>query len=281
MIERIDISMFKNKFATLLSKLFYSASLSLEQISFKIVNTNIFNFIEENKVQDFMDKQYSELAKEMFNVPLLYDSDDINPVYWAGIQYINILMTSKIPLRQLFILCPLKEMVAHYEIYHEMNENQLINEFLNNEYKRSILSSLIKTKGTSFNKLSLLTGIGINTLKHYSRSNDMLFKASFNNINLIMHALDVNDISVFQKESFFVNVNSIFSDNEKRKILIDSFKEYIGIDEVALDIYERDYTKKDSNGIYIGAFNIVKYKRHIKSLTDEEVLLLMRKPSSI
>ena len=277
MINRINTTAFKIKFATLLSKLYYSASLSIEQISYKIAYSDVFGFVENNDINSFMGKQYSELIKEYFNASLLHESNDINPVYWAGLQYINLLLDKKIPLNQLFILCPLKEMVSHYEIYHEMNETQLIEEFMNNEYKRSLLSLLIKHNNTSYKKLSVMTGISINTLKYYSKSNDILFKTSFDNIVLLMKSLNVKSMSLFQKESSFINVNSIFEDEEKRNDFIELTKKYLNIDpNIKLDLYDRDYKKKDGNGIYIGVANIVRYKNTSKVLNDSEVLLLMR-----
>lgn len=277
MINRINTTEFKIKFATLLSKLYYSASLSLEHISYIIAYSDVFDFVEKNDISSFMDKQYSELAKEYFNASLLHESNDINPIYWAGIQYINLLLYKKIPLNQLFILCPLKEMVSHYEIYHEMNEIQLIEEFMNNEYKRSLLSLLIKHNNTSYKKISVMTGISINTLKYYSKSNDILFKTSFDNIILLMKSLNVKSMSLFQKESSFINVNSIFEDEEKRNDFIELTKKYLNIDpNIKLDLYDRDYKKKDGNGIYIGVANIVRYKNTSKVLNDNEVLLLMR-----
>lgn len=277
MINRINTTEFKIKFATLLSKLYYSASLSLEHISYIIAYSDVFDFVEKNDTSSFMDKQYSELAKEYFNASLLHESNDINPIYWAGLQYINILLDKKIPLNQLFILCPLKEMVSHYEIYHEMSETQLIEEFMNNEYKRSLLSLLIKHNNTSYKKISVMTGISINTLKYYSKSNDILFKTSFDNIFLLMKSLNVKSVSLFQKESSFINVNSIFEEDEKRNDFIELTKKYLNIDHnTKLDLYDRDYKKKDGNGIYIGVANIVRNKNTSKVLNDNEVLLLMR-----
>ena len=55
MINFIDISSFKKKFATFLSKLYYSGSLSLEHISYSIVNSYNFSFLENGDLKSFMD----------------------------------------------------------------------------------------------------------------------------------------------------------------------------------------------------------------------------------
>ena len=277
MLDKTNVSSFKIKFATFLSKLFYGASLSLEHISYKAAYTDIFSFTEKNNFKLFMEAQYSELAKRMYGSDLIYESDNINPVYWAGLQYINIFINKKIPLRQIFLLCPLNEMVAHYEIYHEMNENALIEEFMDNEYKRSIFSLILKKKRITFNKLSFLTGISINTLKSYTRSNETLFKASFSNLTMIMNYLGINETSLFMKKSLFIDINSIFSDEYLKERFIDKVKEYLDITkEESLVLVDRDYKKHDANGIYIAAVNTVVYnKNRVIVLSDEDVIYLI------
>ena len=276
MLDRTNLTSFKEKFGTFLSKLYYSASLSLEQISFKAAFTDILSFTERDRLKWFMDKEYNELAKIMYNVSLKHESNDVNPVFWAGIQYINIFLTKKIPLRQIFVLCPLEEMVAHYKIYHEMNETALIEEFMNNEYKRSILSLLIKERKTTFTKLAYLTGINLNTLKSYARCNEMLFKASSNNIHKLMDYFDVSEPSVFSKETTFISINTIFEDNNLKEKLINHVKRYLDIDG-ELCLYDRDYRKNDTDGLYIGVLNLVYYKNKLRVLRDEEVIFLARK----
>ena len=91
MINFIQTNEIKIKFATFLSKLYYSCSLSLEQINEKFVYGNYFNFFEDNKAVDFLNAQYDTLAKEMFNANINFETNNTNPVYWAGLQYINIL----------------------------------------------------------------------------------------------------------------------------------------------------------------------------------------------
>lgn len=271
MVKIVNLNLLKKKFGTLLSKLYFSASLSLEQISYIITYHDYFSFMENNNLDLFLKMQYSEIAKEIFNVEIIFDSDDINPVYWAGIQYINVATTLNIPLRQVFLLRPLKEMVAYYQIYHEINEKELINHFLNNEYKRSILSILMEEKNYSINNLATLTNISTNTIIHYKRDNNNLFNASFINIDKIRIALNLTNYDFFQKTSQFIMLtNASMENNEFKEKLKENICHYYKIDN--LPLFTDTFKKGDAKGIYIGeAISLINDKNK-RIVIDDDIL---------
>ena len=100
MISFIDTTDLKNKFAELLSELYYSSKLTLEQISDSLTYDKRFLFLEKNKANDFMSTPNSVLIKDIFNAEMMFESDKNNPVYWAGLQYMTLSFNYLIPLNQ-------------------------------------------------------------------------------------------------------------------------------------------------------------------------------------
>lgn len=276
MINFVDILALRHKFGTFLSRLYYSACLPLDFISQRITFGEEFSFLENNNFKYLMNKQYNELAKEVFNVELKFDSNDVNPVYWAGVQYINIVIRKRIPLRQVFLLCPLKEMVAHFGIYHEMDEDALIDEFMNNEYKRSILLILRAKEGFSLSHLSKFSGLSYNTLKYYEKNNEKLFNASFTSLFMLKNCLSLDDYDFFRKETSFVPVSrSLFNKESFIERLKETIRDVYDINGDFV-IKDRDYVNGDPGGLYIGAVNTLIYRGKKKFINDNEMMQMIK-----
>ena len=252
MIEAVDLVALRERFGTFLSKLYYSGSLSLDQISHLVTHHEFFSFLERNDANAFLGKTYAEVARELIGVELLFDNVQFSPVYWAGLQYINIAAKARIPLRQAFLLCPLREMVAHFEIYHEMNDSQILQEFLGNERRRPILTLLMRERGLSLADLSKLTGISENTLIHYKRDNANLFKASFTNVERIAKSLAPCSMDFFRERSLFVPVTKpLLNDPEFAKRLRKAICAYYQL-EPDTALFLSAYEKGGEKGIYLG-----------------------------
>ena len=230
MIDYIYSYDIKEKFGHIISKLFYGAKIDIENINYKILSDDFFDFFEKNDLS-FLGEQYQTIAKQLFNANIINETNNTNPLYWAGIEYMNICLNLFIPLKQVVLLCPLQEMINHYDIYHEMNDIEILKEFLNNEYKRSILKNARKLRNVTINELSVLTNISSQTLKYYEKSNDNLFNASFINIEKIARALDLS-LSIFKRKSSFVYINkNLLENNDYISTLKGIIKKYYNIKE--------------------------------------------------
>lgn len=204
-----QISEIKKKFGSLLSLLFNNAHIEFANISKKMVMSHFLDLFEDNRLEDFMDISNEDLAKQLFPNCIIDDriGKDIGPVYWCGIQYMNIFMNYRIPLRVLFLLCPLQVMIGKFEIYHEMNEIELCKDFLKNELENvSILKYFRKEKGLSVRSLSFLTNIPYSTIRYYEKKNVNLFEASLINTAAINFTLQI-DSCFFRKKSSFLPIN--------------------------------------------------------------------------
>lgn len=223
-MEIVDLGALKKKFAILISKLENDCSLTLDVINEKIINDPFFDFLENNQANRFMEESYSLIVRRLFNMDVLFDNETkYDQTYWAAYQYLNIALNLLIPLRTIFLLCPLKEMVAHFTIYHEMNEFLLVKEFLDNEYHRSILKKLRLAKNISADKLAKLTGISVDTI-HYLEDNNHLYRTSFTNINNLSTALDCS--LIFFKKEMNISVISryLYQDSDFQNIFSDETK---------------------------------------------------------
>lgn len=206
----------KDKFSTLLSKLVVEAKLSYNEITDRFIEDDFLDAFEKNDLSIFYDKSYEAIIFDLFKKEVVY-SEDIDPViFWCGRQYMNLFLNRFIPLKQLFILCPLRQMEKYYEIYHEQSDSKFIDVFMDKEYKNSILKELRNKRNYSIRELSILTGISANTLKYYEE-NDNLYKASYYNVNRILEVLEYSDSLVKKKTAFIPSFISLLEDKQLKQ----------------------------------------------------------------
>ena len=203
MIKQVDTKLITEKFATLIEMLYVDGNISLANITDKIITDPYFELFEQNRADLFLNKAAEDYAKEAFNVQCYKTRASNDCVYWAATQYMNIFFNCNVTLQEIALQCSLEEMCSHFTLYHEMGAHKLIDEFKNNEQKRSILFLLRKKNGLSIKELSYLTGVTEHTLRYYEKSNDNLFKASFLNILKFIKIFNVSS-SLFVPESGFI-----------------------------------------------------------------------------
>lgn len=162
----------------------------------------------------------------------------------------NLFLNKRIPLKQLFVLCPLRKMEEYYEIYHEQSPSKFIDVFMKNEYTNSILKTLRNKRNYSIRELSVLTGISINTLKYYE-DNDKLYKASFDNIKKILNVLEYSDSIVKRTTNYIPSFISLLQDKQLKQL----FDEYI----------HSFYNTNDDIEYYLNDFWFVGKKRKLIS----------------
>ena len=177
---------------------------------------------EDNELSYFYDKSYESIIYSLFKKECSY-SEGLDPVvYWCGQQYMNIFLNLRIPLKQIFVVCPISKIESYYDIYHEQNGSKLIDIFLKDDYLNSIIKILRKKRGYSLRELSLLTNISINTLKYYE-CNQNLYAASFKNVSKILNVLEYSYSIAREKTDYIPNYISLLTIDEIKE----SFENYI------------------------------------------------------
>lgn len=201
-----EVSDLKTKFGHLLSFLYNSVNLQLENISYKLVESSFLNILEDNRFLEFLSMSDIDALNILFptaEIKKITSEEDIGNLYWTGIQYMNIFLNYRIPLRQIFLFCPLDKMIQKYSVYHEMNEIELCKDFMLNEYRRvSILKYFRNLRGLSIRQLSVVTGIPEPTLKYLENDNRNLYGSSFKTISSLKEVLDIDDSFLKEKSDF-------------------------------------------------------------------------------
>ena len=216
MISFYTFSELKKKFGTLLSALYHNANIELDNISNMLVTSSFLDMFENNQFDDYMTMSINDIIKQLFpNVIIREGREDIGELYWSGIQYINIYLNYRIPLRTIVLLCPLKEMCRKYDVYHEMNEIELCKDFLQNEYKTvSILRFFRKKQGYSVRDLSILSDVPVSTIRSYEESNDNFYKASHDIMLSLQNALLIPHSICSRKTRFTPFTYSLLTNND-------------------------------------------------------------------
>lgn len=216
-IKFINILEIKKKFATLLSKLYHSASLSFENISDKIIDSPYFDFFERNDCDEFLNTSYEDICYVLFGCRFNKDVDDIGPVYWSGFQYMNIMMNCRIPLKTIFLLMPLNEMVTYYDKFHEMNEKQMCDLFMTVYKSKSIMRELRNRTNLSLRQLAELTVVDINNLKYFEKESTYVLRCPHLVVTELTRAFNCSDF-LFQGKTRFLPLSyQLLEDKEFKK----------------------------------------------------------------
>jgi hypothetical protein len=211
MIEENDSETIKKKMGYLLSYLFLDAGLDSEAIDRQILENDFFDFLETGKTAEFIRRTNEEIYQNLFGIqPIFLPKEEIDSrFFWAGMSYINISIQTRTPLKRIVLQLPLNEMVSHYDPFHEMAENQLIQEFLNNENKRPILPRLSSLKKIKIKNLLLATEMSRPVLSRLFKDNQALFQLRQDRLEQIKNAFHVSP-SFFKAKSSFVFYNPLF-----------------------------------------------------------------------
>ena len=100
-----------------------------------------------------------------------------SPAYWAGYYLAYYQWYTRKRFKDIFMRIPLKEIVAMYKIYHEMDISNFVSE-LDRRYDSVLLPTKLKTireaKGLSQNQLAVLSGVNKRSIQLYEqRVNDI------------------------------------------------------------------------------------------------------------
>lgn len=259
-ISYVNVGDLKTKFGFLLSYLYHSVHISVENISDVLVSSPLLDMLEDNKLDEFMAMTNYEIlmilfpnAKEIENE----SNNDIGKLYWSGIQYINIFLNYRIPLRQILLTLPLSEMVKKYDVYHEMNEIELCKDYMKAEYQfDSILKYFRNQKKLSIRQLSLLTSISESALKYLESNNNYIFNISSKNMIALSNVLNM-DLVFYKKKSDFIPITFSLLQN---KLYVTNLSIAIGkyLNKPFPNLNIRFFKEKESNSgevyLYINEF---------------------------
>ena len=165
---------------------------------------NLYSFSSALERSEFVNCIEKDTYSELFNQPLedifysitenKVEKDEsygiYNDAYWAGKCYFDLHTTLNKSFAYLFLKLPINKMLDLYPVYHEMDFSSLVEYFKQIEEETTILKTLCEEKKVTLTEVSKKTGININTLRKYYRSDVSLYKAEFQNIAKIVGYFD-------------------------------------------------------------------------------------------
>jgi len=234
MIKEASLDALQRKLGTFLS-LSYDAGISMDVMDDAFLRNPYFDFLEENRADEFLNDSYDDIAKKIYGASLRLDENGAvnTKLFWVGFSYVDLSSRIKRPLRQLFLLVPPSEMVTLFEPYHEMSEEALSTYFEQEIYKRrSVLKKLLKLRRMSVPSLAYYCGCSVPLIWSYCISNDHLFAASGRIVSSIAEALGVSLNLIKERSSFIYYSSSFLLDEGFIGLLGESLKSIVGLKKI-------------------------------------------------
>ena len=182
-MNNFDLPLLKDLFA----RLFVIAKqkqTNLAFFSFAISNSDLVKKLEKDDYDEYFNKSLEEIFFDITNNYSISDNSFgvYDDAYWCGASCFELFLVTKKPISYILLKLSFEKMMDLYPIFHEMPFSSLVEHFHQIEKEKTILRLLCETRRCSIKKLSLSTGISANTLAKYKKSDEALYKGSFQNI---------------------------------------------------------------------------------------------------
>lgn len=239
----------------------------------RLIESELVKSLEDDKGDKYLYRHYlTKIFDDVYGIDPsrceIFGSSSIS--LWISEAYLRLFYKYHKSFSYLFLLINLRTMYDLYDVYHEMDFDQLFELYENKEKEFKLLNTLIDKKGLSIKQLSILTSISEHTLYNYSKDNESLYNASYENIYKIAHILDV-DSKVFVKTLNNYIDYSIY-DFDKNDIEYHSYLALYYL-EYFYKIDKRGYKFDSSTLSFINNNNVIKVilkKDEIKNINDKE-----------
>ena len=183
-----------NKYSDTLAYLIgrsYQEGYSFDFIEKNIAYSLAVDELEKSNITLFafssMEKVYNDIFPMNDNS---YDFDPYDIFGWMGYAYIRLFLSLETTFEALFFLVPIQEMLNLYNLYHEMDINQLINT-VKETMKHSLLDIVMKKKKISNKELADKSSISMSTISALRYGNRDINKLEARKLLLLSQALNV------------------------------------------------------------------------------------------
>jgi hypothetical protein len=224
-IEMVDVEELKKKFGWLISYLSQDVGLSNQGIDSLIFSHPFFDFLEEGNANLLLDSTMEEIGKLLFPqakaVPALAEEDPT--LAWTGRTALSVALHYSLPLKSVFLRCPLSDFLSLYHPYHEMADDRLYSKWDDIVSSTRLLSLLLKRTNQNERKLALLSGVGLETLRKAAISDSAYYAMKSQSVLSIASFLKAS-ISLFRERSSFDYLESFyFSSSDFLPLLAKSY----------------------------------------------------------
>ena len=193
----IKVSDFKRICGYMSTFLYYGVfhHYSLNYIEERISHSHFADELEGSRNDFLYEDNEITLLKDIYaleDIDLEHLNETNSLFLWVGEAYIRLFFKFHKTFFYLFLYFPLGKMMDLYNLYHEQDWTQLYRYYQELYQNTSLLKMLVKKRGLSISKLSIITGISQNTLNYYALDDRHLYEAKYIYIDALSHALDVD-----------------------------------------------------------------------------------------
>ena len=192
MINVNDIEEISN----LLSLIFHYGMVNeyaLNGIEEKIIKNRYINQLENGDSSFLYEKTLEKIVADIYGVRFEETCKLLNSTisYWLGEIYTRLFFSLNKSFAYLFLYFPIEKALNLFKLYHEMDFNQLLNYFETQVGKKTLLRTLLEKKHMTLSELSSLSKVNYNTIVSYTKNDEHLYSAAFDNIYRISGVLNV------------------------------------------------------------------------------------------
>lgn len=247
-----------DKLKTLFANIFFygiSHSYSYDYIEKNLCNASFIHALEEQNDDSFLYRNTSYAIQEIYPEVTI---EEINQTIvennslclWLGEAYVRLFFAFNKSLSYIFLYFPLSLGIHSFDVYHEMDFHQLYSFFEELSEQETIVSKLLKKREMNKEQLSVLSGIKKNTLLNYTRSNENIYKASYDHLFLLGKILKTNT-NIFARRIYSVPTSSMYRYNKEDKV----YRLKLGLlfaKYYSREIRDIDYSYDTQKKMYIG-----------------------------
>ena len=221
-------------------------------IEYQTTNSEMISSLEKNDNRFLYRKNFVELIEDIYGEEQIKQEDAISTnsmTEWLAEAYLRLFYKYNKCFEYLFLYVPLEVMVNLFDIYHEMDWNQLYSYFEFKVKEKSLLNTLILKNKISKTKLSVLSGISLSTINYYCLNDKNIYEAKYQNIYSLATALDVNPLVFASQINNFLDSNDYSFDRNDAL-----YRNYLGLNIVSYyseKIFSRKYKYSTNQNRFI------------------------------
>lgn len=184
---------------------------SYKSIEERICRTALINDLENNNFD--LNVNNIERINACYQVDFIESINISFKAFFIAESYLNLFYCYKRSFAYLFLYWPLDQFVDKYGLYHEMDFSNLKNDFEGEIKKTTLLTKLCKNKKIKLSEISKLTGININSLNKYKKSDTNLFGASYDTIHLLSLLFEIKENIFLADIGAYLDINIFLYDD--------------------------------------------------------------------
>ena len=170
----------------------YQYKYHLPSVEHGIAYSPFFQSIERNDNGAPIIDEQTLIKQVLFELDInTMDVKTYNQCLWAAESYIRIQKETGFTFELIFLYLPIKKMYQYFDIYHEMDFSQIIEEFNRLYSEQSILSILVSNYKYSIKEISDISKISYETIYSLKQRKRDVKKANVESIIILSSILHV------------------------------------------------------------------------------------------